>query len=202
MTKGLRRAGCVRAGVRATSSLPVPVSPRMQTRVRSQPPAPPAPSRAAWLRPTRRSRACPGGGAGSRFSAPGAPSFSTFSTVSSSLSVESGFSRKSSAPSRVARTAISMCAWPDIITTGSRDALRLQIFEQRQAVLARHDDVGQNQVEGLRSWRAPGRARRCRRPWPHGPPDETRAPAKPGCSASSSTISKCAFWANVGPRKP
>ena len=33
--------------------------------------------------------------------------------------MEIGFSRKSSAPSRVARTAISMCAWPDIITTGA-----------------------------------------------------------------------------------
>ncbi len=38
--------------------------------------------------------------------------------VSSSLSVESGFSRKSTAPRRVARTAISIFAWPEIITTG------------------------------------------------------------------------------------
>ena len=44
---------------------------------------------------------------------------SAFSTVSNSLSVEIGFSRKSMAPSRVAFTAISMCAWPDIITTGA-----------------------------------------------------------------------------------
>ena len=39
--------------------------------------------------------------------------------MSSSLSVESGFSRKSSAPRRVARTAISILAWPEIITTGT-----------------------------------------------------------------------------------
>ncbi len=45
-------------------------------------------------------------------------SFSAFWTVSKSLSVESGFSRKSMAPNFVARTAISMCACPDIITTG------------------------------------------------------------------------------------
>ena len=44
---------------------------------------------------------------------------SAFSSVTRSFSVESGFSRKSSAPSRVARTAISMCAWPLIITTGA-----------------------------------------------------------------------------------
>ena len=43
---------------------------------------------------------------------------SVFSTTSSSRSVESGFSRKSSAPSRVARTAASIVAWPLIMTTG------------------------------------------------------------------------------------
>jgi len=37
-------------------------------------------------------------------------SLRTLSTVSSNLSVESGFSRKSSAPRRVARTAISIFA--------------------------------------------------------------------------------------------
>ncbi len=43
---------------------------------------------------------------------------SALSRVSSNFSVAIGFSRKSTAPSRVARTAISMCACPDIITTG------------------------------------------------------------------------------------
>ena len=55
----------------------------------------------------------------SRFSSSRRFSLRTLSTVSSSLSVESGFSRKSIAPSRVARTAISILACPEIITTGS-----------------------------------------------------------------------------------
>jgi hypothetical protein len=33
---------------------------------------------------------------------------------------------------------------------GQRDAERAQVFEQREAVLARHDDVAQHHVEGLR----------------------------------------------------
>ncbi len=33
------------------------------------------------------------------------------------FSSESGFSRKSNAPSLVARTAVSMLAWPEIIST-------------------------------------------------------------------------------------
>ena len=86
----------------------------------------------------------------SRFSSSRRFSLSTLSTVSSSLSVESGFSRKSTAPSRVARTAISMLACPEIITTGSEMPSVAQVFEQREAVLARHDHVGQHHVEGLR----------------------------------------------------
>ena len=59
-----------------------------------------------------RFRACRRAGAAAGFPPRAARSFSTLSTVSSSLSVESGFSRKSTAPSRVARTAISILAWP------------------------------------------------------------------------------------------
>jgi hypothetical protein len=51
-------------------------------------------------------------------------SLSAFSTVSKSLSDEIGFSRKSRAPNRVALIAISMCACPDIITTGAVTPLR------------------------------------------------------------------------------
>ena len=36
------------------------------------------------------------------------------------------------------------------MTTGVGDALRLQFFEQREAVFARHDDVRKDQVERLR----------------------------------------------------
>jgi len=39
-------------------------------------------------------------------------------TVASSFCIAIGFSRKSSAPMRVASTAVSIVAWPDIITTG------------------------------------------------------------------------------------
>ena len=44
--------------------------------------------------------------------------------VSSSFSTESGFSRKSKAPSWVARTAVSMVPWPLIITTGRLGQVR------------------------------------------------------------------------------
>src|SRR6266566_4728210 len=54
----------------------------------------------------------------SRFSSSKRVKRKAFSTVTSNLSVESGFSRKSSAPSRVAFTAISILAWPEIKTTG------------------------------------------------------------------------------------
>ena len=39
-------------------------------------------------------------------------------TASRSFAVESGFSRKSYAPSRVASTAVSIVPWPDIMMTG------------------------------------------------------------------------------------
>src|ERR1700736_4935558 len=104
--------------VRAISSLPVPVSPRMQTRdslaatrstcamMRRMA----SPTRTISCRPTRRRNW--------RFSSSRRESFRTFSTVSNSLSVESGFFTETAAPRRVARTAISTLAWPDIITTG------------------------------------------------------------------------------------
>jgi hypothetical protein len=39
-------------------------------------------------------------------------------TAASRRCIAIGFSRKSSAPMRVASTAVSIVAWPDIITTG------------------------------------------------------------------------------------
>jgi hypothetical protein len=44
--------------------------------------------------------------------------FEAFFTAASSFCMPIGFSRKSSAPMRVASTAVSIVAWPDIITTG------------------------------------------------------------------------------------
>ena len=85
-----------------------------------------------------------------RFSSSRRDSLTVFSTVTSSFSVDSGFSRKSTAPSRVARTAISMLACPETITTGVWYAGRLQFRQQREAVFAGHDDVRKNDVEALR----------------------------------------------------
>ena len=112
-TRGLRSCR-----VRATSSFPVPVSPRMHTRVSL------AATRSTWamiffmVSPVQMISCFPRRWRSWRFSDSRRCSFRAFSTVSSSLSVEMGFSRKSRAPSLVARTAISICACPDIITTG------------------------------------------------------------------------------------
>ena len=46
------------------------------------------------------------------------PYFNARCTVVSNFCSAIGFSRKSNAPMRVASTAVSMLAWPDIITTG------------------------------------------------------------------------------------
>ena len=118
LTNGRSRRALRSWIARATSSLPVPVSPRMHTRdsvgaTRSTC----AMTRciaslvhtSSW-RPTRR-RSC-------RFSSSSRASRSVFSTVSSSLSDEIGFSRKSDAPSRVARTAMSTVACPEIMMIG------------------------------------------------------------------------------------
>ena len=89
----------------------------------------------------------------SRFSSSSRESLRAFSTVTSSLSVESGFSRKSSAPSRVALTAISMLAWPEIRTIGVCMPAFFQFFEEFDAGFSGHDDVGKDEVEmlGLRT---------------------------------------------------
>ena len=45
-----------------------------------------------------------------------------FFTTTQHLSIDSGFSRKSKAPSLVACTAVSMVPWPEIMTTTGRSA--------------------------------------------------------------------------------
>ena len=82
----------------------------------------------------------------SRFSASRRRSLSAFSTVSRSLSLVIGFSRKSSAPSFVARTAISMCACPDIITTGV-----VMPFARRSSSSAKPSRPGITTSERMRS---------------------------------------------------
>ena len=116
------------------------------------------------------------------FPPPAAPASRVFSTVINSLSVESGFSRKSIAPSRVARTAISMLAWPETITTGVGTPGRLQFLQQRESVLAGHHHVRKNQVEALRFRQIRARGPRDRRPPLRAPPCEMRAQARPAYS--------------------
>ena len=43
-----------------------------------------------------------------------------------------------------------MLAWPEIMTTGTERAQRLEIFEKRKAVFAGHDHVGEHHIEALR----------------------------------------------------
>jgi hypothetical protein len=86
-----------------------------------------------------------------------APRSSAFFTAASSFCMPIGFSRKSSAPIRVASTAVSIVAWPDIITTGMLSwPLPRPFLEQRDAIGIRHPDVEQDQVG------TPGLARRAR----------------------------------------
>ena len=150
VTNGPLRRGLLSCSVRATSSLPVPVSPQMQTRDSLAATRSICAITRRMASPDQTISCLPSRALSSRFSCSRRLSLSAFSTVSSSLSVESGFSRKSSAPRRVARTAISMCAWPDIMTTGAVTPLALQIFQQREAVAAGHHDVGEDQVEVAR----------------------------------------------------
>ena len=110
--------GLFSCSVRAINSFPVPVSPRMQTRVSL---AATCSTCAITSRITALAHtiSClPSRRFNSRFSCSRRETCSACSTVSNSLSVEIGFSRKSDAPSRVAFTAISIVACPDIITTG------------------------------------------------------------------------------------
>ena len=63
--------------------------------------------------------------------------------------MESGFSRKSYAPSLVARTAVSMEPWPEIMTI-SGDFLRLlELLKHFQAIHAGQPDVEQHDVEAV-----------------------------------------------------
>src|SRR5579864_3524703 len=112
--------------VRATSSLPVPVSPKIHTRDSLAATRSSCAITRRMASPfhtisclPRRWRSC-------LFSLSKRCNLSAFSTVSMSLSLEIGFSRKSRAPSLVARTAISICACPDIITTGAATPCRFK----------------------------------------------------------------------------
>ena len=49
----------------------------------------------------------------------------------------------------MARTAISIVAWPDIITMGDETPMIFEIFEKRDAIAAGHHHIGENQIEAL-----------------------------------------------------
>ncbi len=72
-----------------------------------------------------------------------------FLTTTETLSMESGFSRKSKAPSLVALTAASMLPWPEITTTSGRSAngMRLDALEDLHTVDAGQPDIEQHQLE-------------------------------------------------------
>ncbi len=104
---------------RATSSLPVPLSPRMRTRAGVGATSLIC-SRMAWMaaesptmtrRPRSRSRWTLNSLASER-------TRKALRTASTTRSREHGFSRKSKAPSRVASTAVAMVPWPEIMITG------------------------------------------------------------------------------------
>ncbi len=118
VTNAFSRRGDFSWIARATNSFPVPVSPRMQTRVSLAATRSICAVSRAMAAPDPISSCLPRRWRSSRFSSSRRVKRSAFSTVSSNLSVESGFSRKSRAPSLVARTAISMLACPEISTMG------------------------------------------------------------------------------------
>ena len=60
--------------------------------------------------------------------------------------MESGFSRKSSAPARTASIAVFTSPWPEIMMTGVDDPAGAQLRERVEAVLAGHLDVEQDRV--------------------------------------------------------
>ena len=65
-------------------------------------------------------------------------------------SSESGFSRKSYAPSLVALTAVSMVPWPEMMTTSGRFSRseRMNVGEHVEAVAIGEPDVEENDVVG------------------------------------------------------
>ena len=115
-TNGISRRGPLAHSARATSSLPVPCSPTINTR------AMPGPTRRICSSSSRIAGDRPTIGtahdsSGPRRSAANVRVVEALRSVWIRCSSESGFSTKSNAPRRVARTAFSIVPWPDIMTT-------------------------------------------------------------------------------------
>ncbi len=146
-----RAVGSFREPRARPAPFPCPSRPGCRRAIRRRPRAPPAPSPAASRRWPRRSRAADALPQFAILALPGAARRSAFSTVSSSFSVESGFSRKSSAPSsrRPHRHVERRLAGDHHHRRGHPQ--RAHFPQQRDAVLVRHHDVGKNQIERLRA---------------------------------------------------
>ena len=71
-----------------------------------------------------------------------------FLTVRTTFSSDSGFSRKSKAPSLVALTAVSTVPWPEMTTTGGRSSRPWISAQDVEAVHPGKPDVEQDQAEG------------------------------------------------------
>ena len=69
--------------------------------------------------------------------------------VTSTRSLANGFSMKSNAPFLVASTAVLIVPWPEMMTTGSASFIVAQPLEHLDAVHAGHLDVEQHQVRRL-----------------------------------------------------
>ena len=126
--------------LRATSSLPVPFSPKIITRP-LEGAACEMSERSAWiaaLSPTITHR-CWTCSLSARFSASSRRSRSAFLTTVSVFSSESGFSTKSCAPMRTALTAVSMLPCPEITTTGtSGSRVRTRASVSRPSIFGSH----------------------------------------------------------------
>ena len=112
--------GLFRWIVRATSSLPTPLSPSSITvaLVGAARFTASSTARSAGLSPTI-SYLDSIASFSSRFSCRSSCCFSTFCSVTMTRSLLSGLSRKSIAPDLMASTAVLVVPWPEIITTGS-----------------------------------------------------------------------------------
>ena len=110
-------------------------------------------------------------------------SLSALRTVMSTLSVVSGFSRKSQAPSLVASTAVASVALPDIIITGSSRLQLAQRLERGEAVHLGHGHVEQHAVERLGASPSPARCAPSPRPRRCSPRARARGAGWSGCWA-------------------
>ena len=142
--------GLLRWIVRATSSLPTPLSPSSSTvaLVGAARCTASSTRRSAGLWPTI-SYFDSIASFSSRFSERSSDCLSAFCSVTMTRSLLSGLSRKSSAPERMASTAVAVVPCPEIIDDRQRLVERVQLAQHLEAVHPGHLDVEQHQVGTL-----------------------------------------------------